>query len=216
MTRYIAFLRAINVAGHAVVKMTDVSRAFVAAGCSDVKTVIQSGNVLFDLDGKEDDAFRRILVKLEGLIGSEPIVMFRTLREVQSLLKDDPFRELQPDPLVKLYVAFLAERPSRKPKLPLVLAKEGLEAFRVAGREAFIVSRRKENGMFGFPNNFVEKELGVAATTRNWSTVRRIAGLSVGGPARCEEAAERCTALNWTVGPTLIKKAVLAKGKGTT
>ena len=40
--------------------------------------------------------------------------------------------------------------------------------------EVFIVSRRKKNGFFGFPNNFIEKELGVSATSRNWSTLTKI------------------------------------------
>jgi uncharacterized protein (DUF1697 family) len=175
MTRYIAFLRAINVAGHAIVKMTDVNKAFVAAGCKDVKTVIQSGNVLFSVEGKAEAAFEKIHSRLKKLIGADAIVMFRTQRELQSLVEEDPFRAVQAGPELKLYVAFLAGRPAAKPKLPLLLDKEGLEAFRIQGREAFILSRRKSNGFFGFPNNFIEKELGVAATTRNWTTVARIA-----------------------------------------
>jgi len=47
MTPYVAFIRAINVAGHASVRMSDVRDAFVAAGCKDVRTYIQSGNVMF-------------------------------------------------------------------------------------------------------------------------------------------------------------------------
>ena len=41
-------------------------------------------------------------------------------------------------------------------------------------REVFVVSHRKKNGFFGIPNNFVEKELGVSATSRNWSTITKI------------------------------------------
>jgi hypothetical protein len=44
-------------------------------------------------------------------------------------------------------------------------------------REVFVVSRRKRNGSYGFPNAFVEAELGVQATTRNWSTITRIVEL---------------------------------------
>jgi uncharacterized protein (DUF1697 family) len=175
MTRYIAFLRAINVAGHAVMKMADVNKAFVAAGCKNVKTVIQSGNVLFDADGKADAAFEKIHSRLKKLIGADATVMFRTLREIQALVEAEPFRAVEAGPELKLYVAFLAGRPAAKPKLPLVLAKECLEAFRIQEQEAFILSRRKSNGFFGFPNSFIEKELGVAATTRNWTTVARIA-----------------------------------------
>ena len=54
------------------------------------------------------------------------------------------------------------------------LPKERVEAIAMTDREVFIVSRRKKNGFYGFPNNFIEKELGVPATTRNWSTVTRI------------------------------------------
>ena len=45
-------------------------------------------------------------------------------------------------------------------------------------REAFIVSRRRNNGMYGFPNNFIEQQLGVTATSRNWSTVTKIVEIS--------------------------------------
>ena len=54
------------------------------------------------------------------------------------------------------------------------LPKEGLEAIAITAREVFVVSRRKKNGFYGFPNNFIEKELDVSATTRNWSTVTKI------------------------------------------
>jgi uncharacterized protein (DUF1697 family) len=52
--------------------------------------------------------------------------------------------------------------------------KEAVEAIAIRNREAFIVTRQKPNGFFGFPNNFIEKELGVSATSRNWSTVTKI------------------------------------------
>jgi hypothetical protein len=52
-----------------------------------------------------------------------------------------------------------------------------LEVVGIQELEAFIVSRPKTNGFFGFPNNFIEKELGVSATTRNWSTVKKMLAL---------------------------------------
>ena len=62
--------------------------------------------------------------------------------------------------------------------MPIVSAKERLEAIAIEGREVFIVSRLKPSGFFGFPNNFIEAALGVTATTRNWSTVTAIARLT--------------------------------------
>ena len=51
MSHYVAFMRAINVAGHASVRMSDVRDAFAAAGCRKVRTYIQSGNVIFEVIG---------------------------------------------------------------------------------------------------------------------------------------------------------------------
>jgi uncharacterized protein (DUF1697 family) len=180
MTRYVAFLRAINVAGHATVKMTDLHQVFVAAGCQNVRTVIQSGNVLFQATGRSAAGIdRRVRQKVRELLGSEVTIMFRTFSEVEGLVRAGPFDELAPGPEVKCYVAFLCDVPRRKPTFPLRSPKEGLEAFGMTDREVFILSRRKAaSRMYGFPNNFIEKELGVPATTRNWSTLKRIIELS--------------------------------------
>jgi uncharacterized protein (DUF1697 family) len=84
MKRYVAFLRAINVAGHTIVRMSDLRDAFKVAGCKDVSTYIQSGNVIFE-SPEEDSAamFRKIRVKLRDLFGSEPGILFRTVRDLE-------------------------------------------------------------------------------------------------------------------------------------
>jgi uncharacterized protein (DUF1697 family) len=175
MKKYVAFLRAINVAGHAVVRMSDLRDAFAAAGCQDVRTYIQSGNVLFASPEENAAAlFQEVLVKLRELLGKEPSVLFRTVREVERIVGGAPFKGFEAEPDIKLYVAFLSQKPRNKPRFPLHLAEEGLEAFAMKNLEVFIVSRRKKNGFYGFPNNFIEKELGVSATSRNWSTVTKI------------------------------------------
>lgn len=100
--------------------------------------------------------------------------MFRTVREVEGILRGAPFKGFEREPAIKLYVAFLFQRPRSKPRFPLLSSKEALEAIAMKNLEVFIVSRRKKNGFFGFPNNFIEKELGVSATSRNWSTLTKI------------------------------------------
>ncbi|MBI4662212.1 MAG: DUF1697 domain-containing protein [Verrucomicrobia bacterium] len=172
-------MRAINVAGHAIVKMDELSSAFVSAGCKDVKTVIQSGNVLFGSAGRDPSAVvEKVKRTLHKSLGSEVTMMIRRLSEIERLVETDPFKDFEADSDAKFYVAFLSERPRRKPSLPLLSDKEALEAFAIQDREAFIVSRRKANGFYGFPNNFIESELGVQATSRNWSTIGRIVALS--------------------------------------
>ena len=170
-----AFLRAVNVAGHASVKMSDVRTAFSKAGAANVATYIQSGNVIFESQAND---VRRVVEnakrRLEARLGEAPVVMLRTMRRLGSLLEDSPFKRHEARSTVKYYVAFLAGKPERELSLPVVSDKEALELLKIDGDDAFLVSRQKKNGFFGFPNNFIESELGVAATSRNWSTVTKL------------------------------------------
>src|SRR5262245_2141737 len=175
MKKYVAFLRAVNIAGHAIVRMNRLRDAFEAAGCKDVGTYIQSGNVIFEAPEENSTAvFQKIRVKLHDLIGSEPVILFRKIRYVEDLIRAAPFKDFHAEPGIKLYVAFLSEKTVTKPRFPLVSRKEALEAIGMKSLEVFIVSRRKKNGFYGFPNNFIEKELGVLATSRNWSTLTKL------------------------------------------
>lgn len=181
MNKYVAFLRAINVAGHAKVKMSDLKQVFIAAGCKNVRSYIQSGNVLFEPPEKDIGALiQEIQNKLCELLGAETTVMYRTFREIEDIMRTAPFKDIETDTDVKLYVTFFSRKPRHKPPLPLLSPKEALEAVKVNNLEVFIVSRKKKNGFYGFPNNFIEKELGVPATTRNWTTFTKIAKLLSG------------------------------------
>lgn len=179
MPRFIAFLRAINVAGHATVKMGALQKAFQDVGCDNVKTVIQSGNVVFEAATDSDARlFGRIESSLARLIGRDVTVVFRTAGEIQKVILANPFDKLPMEPDAKRYVTFLSDKPLALPRLPLVSKKDGLDVIQWTGKDAFVVSRRlKAKGMYGFPNHFIEKQFGVPATTRNWSTVLRIGEL---------------------------------------
>ena len=182
MTTYVVFLRAVNVGGHGVVRMTDVRDAFVAAGCRNVRTYIQTGNVVFDASEKTiGSLLEKIRRRMKRLLGHEPGVAVRTLAELEGLMKSSPFRKMKDDPKVKLCVAFLANKPSRTPTFPLVSDKEQLEAISMKNLDVFIVSRRKPNGWFGFPLAVLEKEIQVPATVRNWSTVTKVVDFARSG-----------------------------------
>lgn len=181
MPRYVAFLRAINVGGRGLVSMTDLRAAFEAAGCRHVRTYIASGNVLFESPARGTGSIvQKVRRKLRTLIGQEPEILCLTAAEMTRVLTDAPFTGRETTSGAKLYVTFLAEKPRRTPALPLVSSKEALEVIGISGREAFVVSRLKKNGFFGFPNTFIEEQLGVPATSRNWSTVTKIVELARG------------------------------------
>ena len=175
---YVAFLRAINVGGTGIVKMADLQNAFTSAGCRHVHTFIASGNVLFDSPEDLGRVRPRILEKVQTLLGAEPVIVFRTLRELEAIVRTAPFGSLVDDRALKLYVMFMAGKPGRRPAFPLSMEKEGLEAIGARKGDVLIVSRRKPNGWYGFPANWIERELGVPATARTWSTVTKIVALA--------------------------------------
>ena len=135
--------------------------------------MIASGNVLFETD--DIRAVRpRILEKVGMLMRGEPVIVFRTIRELEAIVQAEPFGALTADRAVKLYVMFMTGKVTPTPKFPITLPKERLEAIGMKKDDVLIVSRRKPNGWYGFPANWIEKELGVAATARSWSTVTKI------------------------------------------
>ena len=179
MNKYVAFLRAVNVGGHAVVTKDDLRAAFERAGGRGVRTFIQSGNVLFQASARDvAGVVRSAASRLKRVAGTEPEVIVRSIGQIEALIDGAPFRDFLSTPDIKLYVAFLSRQPTIKPMLPLISAKEALEVIQISDCDAFIVSRPKGRGHFGFPNTFIEKQLGVSATSRNWSTVIRIAALA--------------------------------------
>jgi len=171
--RYVAFLRGINVGGNKLIKMDALAAAFTSAGFRNVKTYIASGNVIFDSRAKADTLAKKIERKLLQTFGHQIAVMVFPLTDLEALAKHSPFKRVKHDKDVMLFVVLLrSEGPGVK--LPFESRTENFKVIAIQDRAAFIVARRKKTGWFGFPNNFIEKEFGVAATTRNWSTIEKV------------------------------------------
>jgi uncharacterized protein (DUF1697 family) len=176
--KQVAFLRAINVGGRGIVKMAEVQRAFAEAGCTDVTTFIASGNIIFVAPPGDDERWRgQVRRNIARLLGAEPDIVYRSMRQLERLVAAAPFGELTGDRALKLYVVLANGKAKRRPVFPLALPREGLEAIAMAGGDVLIVSRRKPNGMYGFPNNWIEQELGITSTARNWTTITKIVAL---------------------------------------
>jgi uncharacterized protein (DUF1697 family) len=160
--------------------MADLCKVFEKAGCRDAKSVGHAGNLLWTQPaGKVPREKLRAL--LGRRLGESPELMVRSARDMRRIIAAEPFGPLTSDKAIKLYVVFLSRKPKQVPPLPQRLEKEALELVAVIGREAYVVSRKKPGTvMYGFPNQFVEKALGVPATSRNWNTVVKIAKLVKG------------------------------------
>lgn len=179
MTKYVALLRGINVGGHKLIKMADLREVFARSGFRNVITYIQSGNVIFDAKEADSDKVVRKLEKaIYHSLGHEVVVILQTVAGLKESIKTDPFKRIESEDEVVRFVTFMSADPPKVPRLPFVIATENAEILSMRNRTAFLACRRKPNGMFGFPNPFFEKELGVTATTRNWTTVNKILELA--------------------------------------
>jgi uncharacterized protein (DUF1697 family) len=175
MPQYVAFLRAINVGGHTV-KMDYLRRLFVALGFSNVETVIASGNVVFDATSKNIKALeKKIEVFLHETLGYQVATFIRSTDELGAIAHYKPFidAELKAEGNA-LYIAFLADRPGDEAKQKLLSWATEVDEFHVSGREVYWL-RRKKISESRFSGALLEKTLGMQATIRNSTTVKKVA-----------------------------------------
>ncbi|WP_105432868.1 DUF1697 domain-containing protein [Neorhizobium sp. T6_25] len=166
MTVYIALLRAVNVAGTAL-QMTELKSICETLGFTDVKTYIQSGNVLFRSDEAEAEVAEKLDDALGRKFGKKPGVMVRSTREMETIAENAPFPDAKPNFLL---VHFLPENAPNE-ALDKMVAPDGEEAV-VAGREIYV----------HYPVGSGKSKLKLPAlkpgTSRNLNTVRKLAEMA--------------------------------------
>lgn len=174
MSRYVAFLRAINVGGHTV-RMTDLRRLFLGMGLSDVETFIASGNVAFSTTARSTARLERTIANsLHENLGYEVASFVRSVRDVARIAAATPFDQSDVDAAHALHVGFLAARPGQEALRKLQSASSPLNQFCVDGTELYWLCRTRASDS-DISGATLEKILGMPATLRNINTVRRIA-----------------------------------------
>ncbi|MEO3770090.1 DUF1697 domain-containing protein [Micromonospora sp. B9E7] len=179
MTRYVALLRGVNV-GTTRLAMADLRRIVTDLGHGDVKTYLQSGNVAFGSTVRDAEKLAagigRALV--DELALTVPVLV-RSGRELAAVAGGNPYADREDDP-TRLLVAFLATAP--EPSTVDSLSVPGGEnvSFTVTGREVYLHYVDGGYGRSKFTNAYLEKKLGVVATTRNWKSVRALAEMAAG------------------------------------
>ncbi len=178
MIKYFAFLRAINVGGKNLIKMENLKKIFESLGFKNVKTYIQSGNVIFEsLEKNKDLIIKKCESVLHKHLGNDVLLFLRTESEMEEIINKDPFKKIKPAPSTKLYFSLLRTQLTSRPKLPYLSAKKDIEIIAIKNCDLYCITP-EINGRFGFPNNFVEQEFGISATTRNWNTITKIFSLA--------------------------------------
>jgi uncharacterized protein (DUF1697 family) len=171
----VALLRAVNVGGRNRIPMAELRAALEAEGLTDVVTVLQSGNVLFDGGGAEPAAIATIRTAVAQAFGLEIGVAVRSAEEMSRIAGANPFlaNGERRDPGT-LQVAFLDEEPAAAAAAKLDPERSPPDAFCVHGREVYL-SYPGGSGRSRLTLDYLERTLAVGATSRNWRTVQRLA-----------------------------------------
>ncbi len=171
MNTYIALLRGINVSGKKKIKMADLRGHLAELNFNNLQTYIQSGNIVFeseltDIRELEQAIHKKILEKY----GFEVPVLIVKPDYLKTVLDKNPYKTHETK---QLYYTFLAETPA--PELV-----EKLKTYNYSPEETQLVERHiyfyspLSYGRSKMNNNFFEKKLKVAATTRNWRTLNKL------------------------------------------
>ncbi|KAB2459845.1 DUF1697 domain-containing protein [Bacillus sp. CH126_4D] len=177
MTIYIALLRGINVGGHKVIKMADLKEMFESIGLKQVKTYIQSGNIVFKSKGNITFLKERIQSEIKNVFGFDVPVMLRTHAEFINIIKRCPY---EVDSLLEgesIHVAFLANELSEKEKDQLLMQTNETEDCYIHEKVVYLLFKNSIRDS-KLMNQF--QKLHTPATVRNWRTVNKLKAIVEG------------------------------------
>ncbi len=172
MAAYIALLRGVNVGGN-MLKMDRLRELCAKLGMQNVRTYVQSGNVVFQAQGSGAQWAELLERKLMGETRLPVTVIVRSAAEMAAILAGNPFLKEKGIDTARLHVTFLQQASAKSAVDSLANLKAGLDRLRCIGKEIYLHCPNGY-GQTKLSNNALEKALGVKATTRNWNTVQKL------------------------------------------
>jgi uncharacterized protein (DUF1697 family) len=174
MNLYISILRGINVSGQKLIKMDILKQMYENLNFENVRTYVQSGNVIF-LSKQNDPK------KLENIISSQiksdfgldvPVIVFN-VETLESIIENNPFIKDKSKDISFLHVTFLADRPTHIDKNSLKEKQQENEEIEFTNQAVYLYCPNGY-GKTKLNNNFLETKLKVTSTTRNWKTTNEL------------------------------------------
>ena len=177
MAFYIAILRGINISGKNKIKMADLRESLENLGFTNVKTYIQSGNIIFEaLKAPVKKLSEMIQKKIVSNFGFSVLVIVKTPLEINETITNNPFLKQKNYDPSKFHVTFLSKLP-RKIDLEKLSEVKSEDQVYCYGKDIYLYCPNGY-GRTKLTNNFLEKLLAVSATTRNWKTVNNLYALT--------------------------------------
>lgn len=174
--KYIALLRGINVGGNKKVPMADLKKLMEKEGYKNVKTLLASGNVIFEATEKNESKLKTTLEKIyEKKFGFTIPVLIRSAESLEKLAKTNPFKGIPVTKDTRLYVTFLSgDKPKGTIKIPYSSETGALKILRASPTEVITVIVLDPKVDTVKMMGILEKEFGKNMTTRNWNTVEKL------------------------------------------
>jgi len=169
----VALLRGVNLGSKNRMAMTDLAQMFVEAGCADVRTFIQSGNVIFKASPSKLERLPALIAKrIAERVGFKIPVVLRTAEQLGETIQNNPFLKAGAAEET-LHVYFLASLPDARSVTGLDPARSLPDAFSVRGRDVYV---QLPNGMARtkLSNAYFDSRLATISTARNWRTVLKL------------------------------------------
>ena len=171
MTLHVALLRGINVGGHRRLPMAELRELCADLGWTHVKTYIASGNVWFDAEEPSADA---LTSAISARYGYDVPVVLRTLEQLAATLTASPYRQQAAADPKSVHIVFLSAEPDSAKVAALDPARSPGDVFEVVGAEVHVCFGAGSHGS-KINIDWLEKQLDVRASGRNWRTVERLA-----------------------------------------
>jgi uncharacterized protein (DUF1697 family) len=169
MPRYVAFLRGVSPMN---AKMPALKSCFETAGFSDVRTLLSSGNVVFNARSTPLATLERRAEKaMQSELGRTFGTIVRPAEYLQAFVESDPFAEFSLPPVAKRVVTFL--RSPSEPKLELPIERDGASILKFTGSEVLAAYVPGPKGPVFM--TLLERTFGTSITTRTLDTVRKCA-----------------------------------------
>ena len=175
--KYVALLRGINVGGNKKVPMADLRAMTAGLGFADPRTLLQSGNLVFDGKAQATAKLEQLLeAATKKTIGVECSYLVRTAEDWTRIVAANPFAKVAIADPSHLVVTACREAPDRAALDALRAEVRGEEDFELVGRELFV--RYPDGiGTSRLALALSKNKLGTVCTARNWNTVLKILSL---------------------------------------
>jgi uncharacterized protein (DUF1697 family) len=181
MNTYIALLRGINVSGHKIIRMADLKKALEDTGFLNVKTYIQSGNIVFKTDSSPTaDLEKRIEKMIRDVFTFEVTVIVKEHSDLVSILERNPYPEKDLKNNEKLFFTLLSHTPEKQKLETLMATNGGADELMIIDRTIYVICRAGYSETI-YTTNFLEKILKVKATSRNIDTIKKLVEMGKDG-----------------------------------